>query len=98
MGLGQGHRQGETSLDDVIEIESFDGAHKFILNSAVPIFGANQEITAAIMVNQDITRLKAAEEKINRINRLYLVLSKINEAIVRLRDPRTCIERPAASS
>ena len=85
--LARAIRQGETSLNEVVEIESFDGAHKFILNSAVPIRGANQEITAAIMVNQDITELKAAEEKITTINRLYSVLSKINEAIVRLRDP-----------
>ena len=61
--LARAIRQGETSLDEVVKIESFDGAHKFILNSAVPIFGANQEITAAIMVNQDITGLKAPKKR-----------------------------------
>jgi PAS domain S-box-containing protein len=86
--LARAFRRGETSLNEVVEIESFDGARKFILNSAVPIRGANQEITAAIMVNQDITELKAVEEKFKRINRLYSVLSKVNEAIVRLRDLR----------
>ena len=35
--LARAIRQGETSLNEVVEIESFDGAHKFILNSAVPI-------------------------------------------------------------
>jgi PAS domain S-box-containing protein len=35
----------------------------------------------------DISERKAAEEKISRLNRLYSVLSKVNETIIRVQDP-----------
>jgi PAS domain-containing protein len=63
-------KSGETSLDEVIEIECFDGTRKTILNSAVPLREAQGEITGAIVINQDITErkltadeLKASEER-----------------------------------
>ena len=37
----------------------------------------------------DITERKEAEEKIARLTRLYAVLSRVNEAIVRINDPET---------
>jgi len=37
----------------------------------------------------DITERKKSEEKIARLNRLYAVLSKVNEAIIRIQDPGT---------
>ncbi len=40
----------------------------------------------------DITERKAAEVRISRLNRLYRVLSGINEAIVRLRDPQALFD------
>ncbi|MEK7863022.1 MAG: PAS domain S-box protein, partial [Chloroflexota bacterium] len=56
--LARAIREGETSLNEEIEIECFDGAHKIILNSAVPIRDAAGAVTGAIMVNQDITERK----------------------------------------
>ena len=42
-----------------------------------------------IVVNaRDVTGRKQAEERIRRLNRVYAVLSGINGAIVRIRDPR----------
>jgi PAS domain S-box-containing protein len=55
-------RTGNSILNEEIEIESFDGTHKFINNSAVPIFSSRKEITGAVIVNQDITERKRAEE------------------------------------
>jgi PAS domain S-box-containing protein len=52
---------GETSLDEEIEIECFDGTHKFVLNSAVPLRDAQGEITGAVVINQDITNQKKTE-------------------------------------
>jgi len=46
--------KGEISLNEVIDIECFDGSRKTILNSAVPIRDTNNEIIGAIVVNQDI--------------------------------------------
>ncbi|MEO0248673.1 MAG: PAS domain-containing protein [candidate division WOR-3 bacterium] len=60
-------RKGETSLDEELEIECFDGTRKIILNSALPIRNANNEIVAAIVVNQDITERKAAEKELLRL-------------------------------
>jgi PAS domain S-box-containing protein len=53
--------RGETSLNDVVNIESFDGTQKTILNSAVPLRSLGGEIIGAILVNQDITEQRAAE-------------------------------------
>ncbi len=41
----------------------------------------------------DITERKVSEERINRLNRVYSVLSGINEAIVRIRDEHRLYER-----
>ncbi|HLE15889.1 MAG TPA: PAS domain-containing protein [Anaerolineales bacterium] len=61
---------GETSLNEEVEIESFDGAHKIILNSAVPIVDEKAAIQGAIVVNQDITRRRRAEKELIRTNEL----------------------------
>ncbi|HVN76878.1 MAG TPA: HD domain-containing phosphohydrolase [Thermoanaerobaculaceae bacterium] len=54
--------RGETTADEQIEIECFDGTRKTILNSAVPLRDERGEIAGAIIVNQDITRRQRAEE------------------------------------
>ncbi|MBX3082728.1 MAG: PAS domain S-box protein [Anaerolineae bacterium] len=58
--------KGETSINEEIEIESFDGTHKYILNSAIPILSEQQSIIGAIVVNQDITSLKQTEVKLRQ--------------------------------
>ena len=62
--------RGETSLNDEVEIESFDGSHKIILNSAVPILDAQNAIQGAIIVNQDITRRRQEEKARIQTNEL----------------------------
>jgi PAS domain S-box-containing protein len=56
---------GETPVNEVIEIESFDGVRKIIQNSAVPIRGANEQITGAVVVNEDISARTTAERQLN---------------------------------
>ncbi|HWQ95344.1 MAG TPA: diguanylate cyclase, partial [Gammaproteobacteria bacterium] len=56
--------RGETSLNEVINIECFDGSRKTILNSAVPIRDAAQNIIGAVIVNQDITERRQTEERL----------------------------------
>ena len=53
--------RGEISIDEEIEIECFDGTHKVILNSAMPLLDPDGEISGAIIVNQDITGRKQNE-------------------------------------
>jgi two-component system, NarL family, sensor kinase len=56
---------GDTCVNNVIEIEAFDGIRKIIQNSAVPIRGANEQITGAVVVNEDISARKTAERELN---------------------------------
>ena len=56
---------GETSVNEVIDIETFDGVRKTIQNSAVPIRDESQHITGAVIVNEDISARKTAERELN---------------------------------
>lgn len=56
---------GERSINEVIEIEAFDGVRKIIQNSAVPIRDANERITGAVFVNEDISARKIAERELH---------------------------------
>lgn len=59
--------KGETSLDEEIEIECFDGTRKIILNSAMPIRDSAGAIMGGIAVNVDITARIAAEERLKSL-------------------------------
>jgi PAS domain S-box-containing protein len=54
---------GETSVNEVLDIEAFDGVRKVIQNSAVPIRDADERITGAVVVNEDISARVAAERE-----------------------------------
>jgi PAS domain S-box-containing protein len=56
--------QGETTLEEQIEIECYGGGHNVVLNSALPIRRGDGVVSGAVVVTQDITDGKAAEERI----------------------------------
>ena len=58
---------GKAVLNDEVDIQSFDGTRKTIINSAVPIY-ENNTIQGAIVVNQDITARKQFELKLEKQN------------------------------
>lgn len=58
--------KGETSLDEVVQIEGFDGVQKTILNSAVPLRSLDGTIAGAILIQQDITEQRAGQEALRR--------------------------------
>ncbi len=58
---------GQAILNEEMEIECFDGTHKTILNSAVPILN-HDAIQGAIVVNQDISGHKQAERLLAKQN------------------------------
>ena len=60
----------ESVLNQELEIECFDGAHKVILNSAVPILDEKDDVQGAIVVNQDITRRRQEKQALIRTNEL----------------------------
>lgn len=61
-------QKGESSFDEEIEIECFDGTHKIILSSTVPLRNSDGNITGAIVTNQDITERKKAERSVLQLN------------------------------
>ena len=64
-------KNGETSLNEEIEIENFDGAHKIILNSVKPFYDEHQTLAGAIIVNQDITERKQTEQALKEREALF---------------------------
>ena len=56
---------GVPSVNEVIDIEAFDGSRKVLQTSAVPIRDASKRITGAVVVNEDITARKMAERELN---------------------------------
>lgn len=54
-------REGTTSLNELIDIEAFDGRRKTIQNSAAPIRDAHGLIVGSVVVNEDVTERVRAE-------------------------------------
>lgn len=70
--------KGETSVDEVIDIECFDGTRKTILNSAMPIRSEDGKVVGAIIVNQDITeKNRLAKDRENLIVKLEKALAEV---------------------
>ncbi len=70
---------GETSLNEEVEIEGFDGLRRIILNSALPVCDSEQQVLAAIGVNQDITARKKAEREREKL------IAKLRESLANIR-------------
>ena len=89
--------KGETSLNEEIEIEAFDGTHKIILNSAAPIRDEAGRITGAVVVNQDITERKRVEEERERlVEQLRDLNSRLTAASILAKERAEEAERRAA--
>jgi signal transduction histidine kinase len=54
-------REGKTSLNELIDIETYDGRRKIIQNSAAPIRDADGLIVGSVIVNEDVTERVRAE-------------------------------------
>ncbi len=59
--LARALTKGEATLNEELTIQCLDGTSKVIINSTVPLFGENGQVSGAIIVNQDITERKALE-------------------------------------
>jgi len=60
-------REGKTIRDELLEIDAFDGQKKIILNYTAPVFDENGQMLGAIVVNNDITKLKQTEYEITKL-------------------------------
>jgi len=62
--------RGETVLDQIVEIESFDGKRKTITNSATPLRDMDGKIQGAIVVVTDISDRVRVEKALHYSNQL----------------------------
>jgi signal transduction histidine kinase len=74
---------GETSVNEVIEIEAFDGVRKIMQTAAVPIRDSNERVTGAVVVNEDISARKMAERALND---LYNQMRTLTGRLMRAQD------------
>ncbi len=74
---------GETSLNELIDIETADGQRRTIQNSSAPIRSGGGQIVGAVIVNEDVTERVRAEtalqESATRLQRLSHRLLTVQE-------------------
>jgi two-component system sensor histidine kinase UhpB len=74
-GAWASHRaldEGQTTRDELIDIETFDGERKTIRNYAAPILDADGVVTGAVVVNEDVTERVHAEGALRKTERLLV--------------------------
>ena len=69
--LARALSRGETSVGELVRIQCFDGTFKTIINSAAPLHDAQGEIAGAICVNEDITQLYDAQQRLQQSEALF---------------------------
>jgi len=79
-------KKGKTTLNEELEIEAFDGTRRIILNSSIPIITDEDGLVGAILVNQDITRLKQDEEELQKAHDQLATLLDISQNILSMLD------------
>ncbi len=70
-----------------------DGRLLSVEASVNPVFDEQGNVTGFLAIQRDITDRKHAEEEIYNLNRVYAMLSNINQAIVRIRDRQKLFNR-----
>ena len=80
-------KEGKLVLGEEVSLQ----AGKVLLRDFVPLT-VNGESYGRLWVHTDITENKRTEVRIRRLNRVYAVLSDINETIVRVKDSQAMLE------
>lgn len=75
-------QDGVTVLDEILEIEAFDGKKKIILNYTAPILDRTGKVDGAIIVNLDITDRKRAEDALAHSEKEFRQLAESMPQIV----------------
>ncbi|MBN1291951.1 MAG: PAS domain S-box protein [Candidatus Latescibacteria bacterium] len=66
-------RNGVTIVDELLEIESFDGKRKTILNYTAPVLDNNGKVDGAIVINLDISDRQALENQLRQAHKMEAV-------------------------
>ncbi len=81
--LARALSQGEVSLNEELEIETFDGEHKSILHSAAPIRNEMGVITGAVSNAQDISEMRRLEQEVaERAAQLETIFESIADGVI----------------
>ena len=73
--------EGTTTENELLEIDTFDGKKKIILNFSTPILSDSNDIEGAIVVNLDVTdRIKAQNEARSAQQELERLLNDADQA------------------
>lgn len=76
-------KDGVTIKDEVLEIDTFDNQKKIIVNYTAPFLNDEGEVQGAIVMNEDITERKKAEEELfNEKELLKTTLNSIGDGVV----------------
>jgi PAS domain S-box-containing protein len=70
----QAVQKGEPVVGQLLEIQRFDGARAFVINSASPIYDADGNVVGSAVTIQDITDLRKAEQNLRVALEKYRVL------------------------
>lgn len=74
-GIARAINKGETSINEEIEIECFDLTHKIILNSAFPLYDAEQRISA------HLSSIKISPNKKNPLNNFFARMKSLKQSV-----------------
>lgn len=73
--------KGETAINQLLEIESFDGVRKIVQNSAVPIRDDQQNVVGAVVINEDVSARVAADRRVqSSLSRLRALTTRLMRA------------------
>ncbi|HVY06635.1 MAG TPA: EAL domain-containing protein [Burkholderiales bacterium] len=73
-GMTRALANGKPALNEVMDIECFDGSRKTILYSAAPLLSRDGEIVGGVAVNEDITERRALAESLRESEARYRAL------------------------
>jgi len=73
-GLARALSKGETTVNQIVDIESCDGSRKTILDSAAPILSTDGEVLGAISLSEDITERRVLTETLCESEARYRAL------------------------
>ena len=80
-------------INYLISAKKFDGEKIVVMANAHLVKDENDKPARIVGTFTDFTERKLADEQLRKLNRIYTVLSDINQALVRTREPQEMFEK-----
>jgi PAS domain S-box-containing protein len=85
-------QKGETVIGQMIEIESFDGVRKFVMNSAAPVQDAAGNVVGSAVTIQDISDIKRFEQALQHSLRRFELLAETAGELLQTPEPQKIVD------